>query len=65
MAKNVEKALEIAARYGGGNEEHHQAWVVDQMVRALTGNNYEAWIDEVKSGEDGTETYTWNTGIAP
>lgn len=32
----TKKALEIAARYGM-NGAHHKEWVIDQMVRALTG----------------------------
>jgi hypothetical protein len=33
----IEKALEIAVRFGGIDGEHHKTWTVDQMVRALTG----------------------------
>lgn len=33
----IRKALELAMRYGGGTEEHHNAWIIDQMVRHLTG----------------------------
>jgi hypothetical protein len=34
---NVERALEFAVRFGGIDGDHHKAWVIDQMVRALTG----------------------------
>lgn len=37
MEDRVRKALEIAAEYGGDDGEHHKAYAVDQMVRALTG----------------------------
>lgn len=30
-------ALQIASNYGGIDGDHHKAWVIDQMVRALTG----------------------------
>jgi len=33
----IEKALDIAVSYGGTDSEHHLRWVIDQMVRALTG----------------------------
>ena len=33
---SIEAALEIARRYGGIDGAHHKAWVIDQMVRALT-----------------------------
>ena len=40
-------------------------WVIDQMVRALTGDGYEAWVKLQKDGEDGPNTYDWDEGIAP
>jgi hypothetical protein len=33
----ITNALEIAVKYGGNDGDHHKAWVIDQMVRALTG----------------------------
>jgi hypothetical protein len=36
MKKRIDKALEVAMRYAG-DEGHHKAWVIDQMVRELTG----------------------------
>lgn len=33
----IKKALDYAVRYGGIDGDHHKAWVIDQMVRALTG----------------------------
>ncbi len=35
--QRIESALEIAVKYGGIDGEHHKTWVIDQMVRALTG----------------------------
>lgn len=64
-AERIEAALEIAVRYGGIDGDHHKAWVIDQMVRVLTGERYEALVAETKAGEDGPETYSWNEGIAP
>lgn len=58
-------ALEIALRYGGIDGAHHKAWVIDQMVRALTGDEYEQFVADAKAGEDGPETYEWDEGIAP
>ena len=37
MEEQVKSALEIAMRYGGVDGDHHKAWVIDQMVRSLTG----------------------------
>jgi len=35
--KRIEEALDMARQYGGTDGAHHKAWVIDQMVRALTG----------------------------
>lgn len=32
----ISKALEIAGSYGTVDGDHHKAWVIDQMVRALS-----------------------------
>ena len=37
MQDRVHKAIELAVRYGGIDGDHHKAWVIDQMVRELTG----------------------------
>jgi hypothetical protein len=58
-------ALDIALKYGGIDGGHHKTWVIDQMVRKLTGKRYEQWVQEAKAGEDGPNTYDWDVGIAP
>lgn len=37
MTDRIKAALDIAINYGGIDGDHHKAWVIDQMVRALTG----------------------------
>lgn len=61
----TQNAIDIAVRFGGIDGEHHKAWVIDQMIRALTGGHYDDVIARAKSGEDGPDTYEWNEGIAP
>jgi hypothetical protein len=63
----IEKAIEVAVRFGGFDGAHHKAWVIDQMVRELCVDEkaYEKLVTESKSGEDGPESYTWDVGIAP
>jgi hypothetical protein len=65
LGQPIEDALTIARRYGGIDGDHHKAWVIDQMVRYLTADDYPAFVAEAKAGEDGPETYDWDTGIAP
>lgn len=89
-SERIEKALSIAVAYGGIDGAHHKDWVIDQMVRALTGcemetltktscggnepytytvqsesEDYIALVKEACNGEDGPQTYHWETGIAP
>lgn len=44
---------------------HHKSWVIDQVLRALTGSRYLEFVKAARYGEDGPETYDWDTGIAP
>ena len=72
----IAKALEIAAEDGTTDGAHHKMWVIDQMVRALTGcpavtrtstagYEYEAQGESAEYlafvGDDGD----WDEGIAP
>lgn len=58
-------AIGIAVRFGGIDGDHHKAWVIDQMVRALAGNAYDQVVREACDGENGPHTYEWNEGIPP
>lgn len=62
--EKIEEALEFA-EYGAIDGDHHKMWVIDQIVRALTGADYEKWVKAFCDGEAGPETYEWDTGIAP
>lgn len=64
-ADRIELALELALDNGQTDGDHHKLWVIDQIVRVLTGDRYEQVITEYCDGEDGPETYEWDTGIAP
>ena len=65
LRNRATKALEMAHRFGGIDGDHHKAWVIDQMVRALTGDGYDEFVRDAKVGDDGPETYDWDCGIAP
>ena len=51
----VGEAVAIAVRHGGTDGAHHKDWVIDQMVRALTGDRYSQVVAEARDGEDGPE----------
>ena len=63
--RKIDNALDIAREYGGIDGDHHKAWTIDQMVRALTGTKYEDWVKKTCEGEGGPDTYKWYEGIAP
>lgn len=63
--QRILSALEIAMTYGGVDGAHHNAWVIDQMVRALSGPEYPDFVARACEGEDGPNTYEWSTGVAP
>lgn len=58
-------ALNLAHRFGGFEKAHNKAWVIDQMVRILSGDEYETWVTAQKAGENGPDTYRWDNGICP
>lgn len=60
----ITNTLEVAYNHGQTDGAHHKAWVIDQMVRRLLGDDYDEWIKEYKY-EDGVESYAWDEGIAP
>lgn len=63
--ERIAAAIELAVKHGGTDGDHHKAWVIDQMVRALAGDNYEQIVADACAGEDGPHTYRWDVGIAP
>jgi len=58
-------ALICANNYSQIDGAHHKAWVIDQMCKHILGDDYDRFVAEYKNGEDGLETYDWDTGIAP
>lgn len=67
LADMMEHALKVIAKYGVIDGDHHKQWVLDQVVRFLTGTeeNYQKWIVAHNTGPQGQECYSWETGIAP
>jgi hypothetical protein len=63
--RRIEAAIELAVKYGGIDGAHHKNWVIDQMVRALAGDDYARIVTEAKEGDYGPNTYEWDEGIPP
>lgn len=60
-AERILLAIKVALDFGQTDGAHHKMWVIDQMMRVLAGDRYEALIVEYR--EDGE--YSWDEGIAP
>ena len=60
----VSNALMIASQHGMVEGEHHKTWVIDQMVRALTGSQYEAFIEHACK-RNNLDTGGWDEGNVP
>ena len=63
--QRIKQALELIANYGGIDGGHHKMWVLDQVVRILTEQEYDKWVELFQDGEYGPNTYEWDTGTAP
>ena len=63
--KRINEAIALAVQYGSTDGSHHKMWVIDQMVRALTGDGYSEFVRAARAGEDGPDTYEWDEGIPP
>ena len=63
--ERIEAALEIIRDFAQIDGRHHKAWVIDQAVRALTGDEYDDWVAFYCSDGDDPDAYEWDKGIAP
>jgi hypothetical protein len=63
QARRIAVAADIAHRYGGIEEAHHKQWVIDQMLRAMLGEDaYRAWV-AVQNADRNYDP--WDVGITP
>ena len=60
----IKIVLDLIEKYGGIDGDHHKQWLLDQIV-VILAPDYRKWIQEYSLGEDGPNTYIWDTGIAP
>lgn len=72
LKQRIDEALDIAFEYSQVDGNHHKAWVIDQMVRKLLGDDYKAWIEKYMfDGQDPVEAvqnennFIWEIGAAP
>lgn len=65
MTTRIDEVVTLAFRYGGIDGAHHKMWVIDQMLRILLGDSYEAEVVEANTKDGDPNAYEWDTGIAP
>lgn len=65
LEERAEGALKVAYEYGSVDGARHKQWVIDQMVKALTGDRYDEWVANFNRGLDGEDDYLWDEGRAP
>jgi hypothetical protein len=62
----IAAARELAWRFGMIDGEHHKQWVIDQMLRALLADGYDAWVAYRDAQlDDGEPCRPWGRGVAP
>lgn len=64
-AGRINEALDLASQYAQIDGAHHKMWVIDQMVRALTGDGYAEWVKDYCEEDGDPNAYEWDEGIAP
>ncbi|RKY70131.1 MAG: hypothetical protein DRP97_04260 [Candidatus Latescibacterota bacterium] len=65
MTTKEQKILDEIDSYGGIDGAHHKQWLIDRVVRIITGDKYDEWVTGYEDGKYGPETYSWDTGCAP
>ena len=62
---SIAKATEIAARFGMIDGAHHKQWVIDQMLRAVLGDGYDAWRKAEDQDCASSGYPLWDEGTPP
>lgn len=58
-------AVQIAERYAMIDGAHHKQWVIDQMIRAMLGEDYCRWRNEYDNYSYVEGYQMWDEGITP
>ncbi len=59
----IHRALMVAFRSGSADNGPHKDWIIDQMVRELTGDDYWKWVETFEGDENGERVYHWPVGV--
>lgn len=67
LPENIAEAVELINRYYP-DAQHHEHWVVDEVLKAILGDKYDQFIEAYESprGEKGERwVNNWDAGVAP
>ena len=59
------RALSVLFTLSGFDGDHHKTYAIDQAVRALTGENYPAFVADWCKDGDTPGVYEWDEGVPP
>lgn len=62
LVERIQDALEIAQYWGRFEHPDRKAWVIDQMIRALTQGGYDDFVVRATTNSKGIKTYEWPEG---
>jgi hypothetical protein len=65
MRTRINKALHLLYEHGQAAGEEHKQWLIDQVVRVLTGDDYPFWVKQYENPEGDEIMASWETGVAP
>ena len=60
-AKTRHRVLDLIYHHGQPDNSHHEAWLLNEIVKELTGDSYDNWVYKYEN-ETGCE---WEEGISP
>ena len=53
-------ALTVAWEFGSYDGAHHKQWVIAEIVKRLTGSDYDDWVENLCGDE-----FDWDEGTPP
>ena len=70
MKDKLKEIEDLIWQYGQTDGSHHKAWVIDQVMRIIKGDDYEEWVHsyeyrDVFNQPTAEKEYDWDPGIAP
>ncbi len=64
--ERIEAVLKLVVMwYPDIDDTKHKSWIIDQIVRLLTGEEYKHIVAKARVGQEGSTTYNWEVGTAP